>query len=245
MFWTVRGRAKLILRMAALIIALMGGPVNAQDVSHCESILKTMLGQQWGVTETRIWKQICEFHKLGKSGAHLVPAELNHLSSSFVAQILTDESTSKYIPRQGIAFVNFHITGDLDLSFIELAKPIRFERCRFGEINLTSSRFSEEFVLLDSRINRRFLAPEASFGKLILANNLIVDLINLANSSIDGDVTDLRGNQTGFIFLNGADVSGELFLSETRLIPSRTAKLGIGKIDLIAANIGRNLFKIN
>jgi hypothetical protein len=207
---------------------------NPQEILNREANMTiASLQRQWSKRETEVWEKI---HTFSEKGTLIISdttgAELN---SSFIEEILLNPELSVFIPRQGIEFKNFAIYGVLDLSYTEITKPVKFERCKFaGDINLTSSKMAGQFTVIDSEVYGRILGPGSSFtAKLILVNNVMSSNINLANANIVGDITDISNNKINSFFMNGGKISGELKLSGTRFR---------GKIDLVAATIARNIF---
>ena len=70
-------------------------------------------------------------------------------------------------------------------------------------------------------------------AKLLFQHNRLGANLNLANSTFEGDVTDLDGTSAASVLLNGVTTQGTVLLSQATVTDS---------IDLTAARIGRSLY---
>src|SRR5271165_527795 len=169
------------------------------------------------------------------------------IRAELVAWLCTDEQARKHVHPRGILVYGADITGPLDLSFVKMPFPLRFEHCRVQkDINLSRAEVSE-------------LDLQGSAVQGITAHGLVVknDVfliggftangeLGLIGAQIGGDLDCEAGsfvNEGGMaINADRVNVKGDVFLRRGSDAPwDETAFTAKGEVNLLGAQIGGQL----
>jgi hypothetical protein len=130
--------------------------------------------------------------------------------AEFIEWLVSDPLPAQYIHPSGLALAGAHITGNLDLSYATISKPLTLIRCYIPDgINLLSAHMQE--------ITVRHSRTGAIFGNM---------------ATVHGDATFIYGDYGPMSFMR-ARIDGSLDLSGAQILdPDDDA------VNLVEANIG-------
>jgi hypothetical protein len=232
---------------AVVVLALMAAPASAlAQATTPAATCAVAADASWTPQEKFVWRRTCigEIADFNAEPGHELPAK-RVLRTAFIEKILTDDTYSGAIKRNGIRVTGARFSETLDLQNLDIGSGLWFEQCLFEQgADLSWLRTTQPIAFNHSTAT----GPLIFYGAQIASDLHVIASAVVAEVSLNGThvgrTLDLTGSTvSGDLDMRNLQVGTDLQMSEARFfgeIKLRYSQIG-GELDWRGASFAKDV----